>query len=157
MTAAEEGLDCGSIAKLQDAFLRRHDRDTAGIPGIFPLVPNLPLRLTASIDKKGVAYKNARCILRTWKLPTEEQERINGLDPSLSLESHTHAAATALCINALGARFLSVKLNSFGFRSEFLAHYISGPKLLFKQLQFHMLILKSQRGQFLVVMSALRW
>ena len=46
ITADDEELSQEDIARMQEKFLERHDRDTAGIPGIFPLIYNLSLRFT---------------------------------------------------------------------------------------------------------------
>ena len=55
------------------------DRDTAGIPGMLPLVLDLPVRFTQEPDPKdrfrGV-YTNARGWLRGWDLPPEEEKRL---------------------------------------------------------------------------------
>ena len=56
-----------------------HERQTSGIPGLLPLVLNLPVRFTTSfhadIRAQGV-FKNARGWLRGWTLPPEEEERL---------------------------------------------------------------------------------
>ena len=38
-------------------FLKRPDSDTGGIMGLFPLVKNLPIRFTSTVDKKRKIFK----------------------------------------------------------------------------------------------------
>ena len=76
MTADDEELSPEDIAWMQETFLERHDRDTSGIPGIFPLVYNLPMRFTAHKDREGGAFKNTQCKLVGWELPPEEEARV---------------------------------------------------------------------------------
>ncbi len=80
LTAVDEELDTATIARMQDKWLERHDRETCGIMGILPLVQGLPMRLTAAKDKRGGAYKNAKCVLDNWELPPGEEDRIAKLD-----------------------------------------------------------------------------
>jgi hypothetical protein len=67
----------------KEAFLSYHDHKTAGIPGLLPLVLDLPVRFTQAPDRgakaKGV-FTNARGCLRGWELPPEGEERIAGMD-----------------------------------------------------------------------------
>ena len=67
----------------KERWLEFHDRYTNGIPGLLPLVADLPIRFTEAIDKKsreqGV-FKHTRGILRTWQLHEDELSRINALD-----------------------------------------------------------------------------
>ena len=64
----------------QERWLEFHDRFTAGIPGLLPLVLDLPVRFTDSIGKKareaGV-FKHTRGIVRGWELEPEEEERLS--------------------------------------------------------------------------------
>ena len=52
---------------------------TAGIPGLLPLVQDLPLIFEDSPNKqareKGI-FKNAKGILRGWKLDPKEEKRL---------------------------------------------------------------------------------
>ena len=73
-------------------WLQFHDRSTAGIPGLLPLVLDLPVRFTdapsASAREQGV-FKNARGKLRGWKLLPAEQERLSQVsDPEVVLRLH---------------------------------------------------------------------
>ena len=73
-------------------WLQFHDRSTAGIPGLLPLVLDLPVRFTdapsASAREQGV-FKNARGKLRGWKLLDDEEVRLRLLsDPEVVLRLH---------------------------------------------------------------------
>ena len=75
---AKDKVKGGAQEKQQ--WLLYSDRRTAGIPGFFPCVLNLPVRFTAEPEPgdrtKGV-FTNARGILRGWDLPEQEQQRID--------------------------------------------------------------------------------
>ena len=64
-------------------WLEFHDRKTSGIPGLLPLVLDIPMRFTEAPSKAaremGV-FKHARGWLRGWDLPEEELQRLNALD-----------------------------------------------------------------------------
>jgi hypothetical protein len=63
----------------KERWLEFHDRFTGGIPGLLPLVVDLPIRFTESLGKAaremGV-FKHTRGILRGWELEAEEQQRM---------------------------------------------------------------------------------
>ena len=67
----------------KERWLDFHDRYTNGIPGLPPLVVDLPIRFTEAIDERsreqGV-FKHTRGFLRSWELPEDELTRINALD-----------------------------------------------------------------------------
>ena len=63
----------------KERLLGYHDRQTGGIPGLLPLVPNLPVRFTDALGrgaKEQGVFKHTRGILRGWELPEEENERV---------------------------------------------------------------------------------
>jgi len=73
----------------KERWLEFHDRFTAGIPGLLPLVRDLPVRFTESVDRvsreMGV-FKHCRGILREWQLSETEIERLKDLeDPEVVL------------------------------------------------------------------------
>ena len=72
------------------SWLRLHDRRTAGLPGLLPLVLNLPIRFTESLGKtarKQGVFKHSRGVLCGWQLPPEEENRIEALeDPEVVLQ-----------------------------------------------------------------------
>ena len=59
-----------------EAWLTFDDRKTAGIPGFFPAVLDLPVRFTCEPtpgDRLKGVFTNARGWLRGWELTTEEE------------------------------------------------------------------------------------
>ena len=69
----------------KERWLEIHDRFTGGIPGLLPLVLNLPVRFTdtpnATAREMGV-FKNARGKICGWQLCDDEKERIDAEDAS---------------------------------------------------------------------------
>ena len=63
----------------KEKWLECHERKTNGIPGLLPLVLDLPVRFTDAPNptarEQGI-FKHARGILRGWKLEEEEQARV---------------------------------------------------------------------------------
>ena len=52
------------------------------MPGLLPLVPNLPVRFTDALGrgaKEQGVFKHTRGILRGWELPEEENERVKSV------------------------------------------------------------------------------
>ena len=49
-------------------FLKRHDQDTGGIMGLFPLVKDLPIRFTSTVDKKRKIFKFTAGTIVGWTL-----------------------------------------------------------------------------------------
>jgi len=63
----------------KERLLKYHDRDTGGIPGLLPLVANLPVRFTDAVGREAKeqgVFKHTRGILRGWELPEDEDERV---------------------------------------------------------------------------------
>ncbi len=71
------------MEKRRERWLEYHDRATAGIPGLLPLVLDIPVRFTEAVDPKsrrmGV-FKHARGVLRGWELPEAEAARVAASD-----------------------------------------------------------------------------
>ena len=69
--------------ELKEEWLQLPVARTSGIPGLLPLVVDLPVIFKESPDadarRKGV-FKNARGILRGWGLDEDEQHRLNATD-----------------------------------------------------------------------------
>ena len=67
----------------KERWLEFHDRFTAGIPGIIPLVIGMTYRFTDTVSKEareaGV-FKHARGILRGLILDSDEQQRLQNLN-----------------------------------------------------------------------------
>ena len=73
----------------KERWLEFHDRFTSGIPGLFPLVLDLPVRFTdtpnALARTQGV-FKNARGWLRGWELHEDELKRLETMsEPEIVL------------------------------------------------------------------------
>ena len=76
--------------RAQERWLEFHDRKTGDIPGILPLVLDMPIRFTKAINKKaremGV-FKHTRGFLRGWELTEAEQARLQAFqDPEVVLK-----------------------------------------------------------------------
>ena len=69
-------------AQRKDRWLEYHERFTNGIPGLLPLVLNLPVRFTdaphGGAREQGI-FKHARGILRGWELEPDEEERLQSI------------------------------------------------------------------------------
>ena len=78
----DEELTKDDLARLRLNWLQYHDKATAGIMGLLPLVYGLPMRLTDTEDHTQQAYKNARCILEGWTLTRAEEARLQASDES---------------------------------------------------------------------------
>ena len=72
----DEDLTKEELARLRRNWLQLHDKATAGVMGLLPLVYGLPMRLTSTEDASQNAYKNARCTLEGWALTTAEEARL---------------------------------------------------------------------------------
>jgi hypothetical protein len=68
---------------LKEEWLQLPVGRTSGIPGLFPLIVDLPVRFTECPDadarRKGV-FKNAKGWLRGWELVPEEAQRLQAID-----------------------------------------------------------------------------
>ena len=66
----------------KEQWLKFHERKTNGIPGLLPLVLNLPVRFTEAPNKiarqLGI-FKHTRGCLKGWQLPEDELRRIEGI------------------------------------------------------------------------------
>ena len=63
----------------RERWLEFHDRFTSGIPGLLPLVLDMPVRFTESLGRQaremGI-FKHTRGILRGWDVDQEELQRL---------------------------------------------------------------------------------
>ena len=57
-------------------WLRRHDQDTKGIMGLLPLVAELPVRFTMTLDKVREIYKFAKGNVVGWTLDPVDEVRL---------------------------------------------------------------------------------
>ncbi len=75
------------IERRQERFLELHDRDTAGIMGMLPLVLDMPMRFTYSENREQGVFKHSRSHLRGWILTEQERQRIQDIqDPEIVLQ-----------------------------------------------------------------------
>ena len=79
VASGDEKLTPERVEKLRSQFLHLHDKKTAGIMGLFPIVLNLPVRFTQTEDASVGAVKNARGTLIGWTLPEVEAARLQNL------------------------------------------------------------------------------
>ena len=72
----------------QREWLRKHDKQTAGLLGVLPLVKGMPVRLTETCNRDVGAFKHATGTLVGWCLPSAELFRIAKLvEPEILLEA----------------------------------------------------------------------
>ena len=64
----------------KERWLEFHDRWTSGIPGLLPLVLDLPVRFTDSLRRDQGVFKHSRGWLRGWELSVAETARLNEND-----------------------------------------------------------------------------
>ena len=67
----------------KERWLEFNDRKTSGIPGLFPLILDLPVRFTETPDAQARAmgaFRNARGWIRGWELTPKEQERLERVE-----------------------------------------------------------------------------
>ena len=67
------------LARRQERFLELHDRDTAGVMGMLPLVLDMPVRFTNSENREQGVFKHSRGHLRGWCLTEDERERMRDI------------------------------------------------------------------------------
>ena len=65
---SEPGLSREAREARKVRWLQKHDMETKGIMGLFPLIPNLPVRLTETIDRKLRLHKHRQAYVRRWCL-----------------------------------------------------------------------------------------
>ena len=72
----DDALSGTALANARKRWLQLHDKATAGIMGLLPLVCGGPYRYTQSEHAGQGAYKNARCTLVGWRFSDAETRRI---------------------------------------------------------------------------------
>ena len=90
---AEDWLqDSGAVAskeelcKKRETWLELHDKQTAGILGLLPLVRNMPVRFTETYNRELGAYKHATGKLIGWSISVTELARLDtDPDPEMVL------------------------------------------------------------------------
>ena len=86
----------GQAEVRRDKWLERHERDTNGLPGILPLVLDLPMRFTESPNREAKElgiFKYTRGFCRGWVLEDEEKARVDelGEEPEVVLRRRPKA------------------------------------------------------------------
>ena len=86
MAGGDEQLVGTTLEKARRRWLQQHDKTTGGIMGLLPLVKDIPVRLTATVDESLGAFKNARAKLVGWELDPAETARLQATDaPEIEL------------------------------------------------------------------------
>ena len=65
LTAEDKAMTPEELQKNREAWLTTHDRRTAGIMGLLPLVRNMPIRFTDTVDRDKKALKHSGGVLRS--------------------------------------------------------------------------------------------
>ena len=87
------------LVKQQTRWLQLHDRQTAGILGLFPLIAGMPTRFTETYDRDARVFKHATATLVGWGLSPADVLRIEASDePEVALQD---------CPSFLAARLTS--------------------------------------------------
>ena len=79
LVSTEKVSEKAQSTEALQTWLTLDDRRTAGIPGLLPLVLDLPIRFNCEPehgDRLRGVFTNARGWLRGWDLPAEEEQRI---------------------------------------------------------------------------------
>ena len=113
--AGEQGESFSEERK--ERWLELHDRNTAGIMGLFPYVQDMPVRFTVTDNREQGVFKHSRGILRHLTLTEEEKARIEASDePEIVLRvrpSHLYVeveTATEAMPDTYGKNVYAVKL-----------------------------------------------
>ena len=65
-----------ALSRNRKHWLRRHDQQTNGLPGVFPCVFNLPVRFTHSVDPERKIFKFTVGRLLGWELQDVDHARV---------------------------------------------------------------------------------
>ncbi len=66
--AGDRELNRQALEQKLYSWLRRHDQQTGHLPSIIPLVKDLPVRLTESVDREKQLYRGRRGVIYGWTL-----------------------------------------------------------------------------------------
>ena len=75
-TAEDAALKGSALQARRERWLRLHDKQTAGIMGLFPCVRDLPVRFTETVDREKGIFKNSRGVLKGWELSELDAQRV---------------------------------------------------------------------------------
>ena len=76
----DKALKGDALQKARERWLQFHDQQTSGIMGLLPLVKDMPIRFTDTVDREKGMFKNSRGILTGWTLQPLDAQRIRGED-----------------------------------------------------------------------------
>ena len=76
LTSDDEQLTPDELQGYREAWLATHDQRTGGIMGLLPLVQDMPVRFTDTVDREKKAFKHTAGILRKIVLEDEEADRV---------------------------------------------------------------------------------
>ena len=76
ITSEEEALSQEQLQALRESWLLAHDQKTNGIMGLLPLVINMPIRFTDTVDREKKIFKQTTGILKKIRVSEEERKRI---------------------------------------------------------------------------------
>lgn len=74
------GIAKADLEKRKESWLHLHDKQTAGILGIMPLIKGMPVRFTDSYNRDVGAFKHATALLVGWGISLAEQSRLEILE-----------------------------------------------------------------------------
>ena len=78
MAAEDKALTRERLKDLRRQWLQKHDQDTAGIPGLFPAMKEMPVRFTATLDRQRQIFKHTRGQVVGWQLDALDLQRSHG-------------------------------------------------------------------------------
>ena len=76
VTTEDASLSKEQLESMRERWRQLHDKQTVGMPGLFPLVHNLPVYFTATESREDGVFKNSRGVLVGWVLTDAERDRI---------------------------------------------------------------------------------
>ena len=86
MTGDDKGMRGESLHKARQRWWQLHDQQTGGIPGLFPLVPELPVQFTNTYAREDHIFKFTRGCIWGWELQPLDAAIVEGSsDPELIL------------------------------------------------------------------------
>ncbi len=82
-----KGLHGDALRQHRERWWKRHDKHTNGIPGLFPLIYDLPVCFTHKVDQARKIYKFTRGKLKGWDLQDIDAATVRASDePEIVLE-----------------------------------------------------------------------
>lgn len=82
LTREDKALSSEAKERQKEAWLKLHDRQTAGIMGLCPLALDMPVRFTETVSKDRQIFKHGRGVIAGWTLGALDAERVRTEDSS---------------------------------------------------------------------------